>query len=251
MVFIYFGLTIAIKQEAQTNTFNITGFDIDTVKQMLRYMYGAPGVFDSTTNDDKTNAAASQAAGDDEIDEEKKKAIRDEQLRKDDRQLISLVRLNCIADFYRLDNLVEEVNAKIQEFLVAKWNVTKFLNAARVVASDSGDENLHSLFTKFAAEHIEEIEGCDLQALSRLDRFVQEFVTNICDRMLNLQQTVTDSQKKATGTVAAAENCFNILNNEMACRHCNWTSRYQVPYSPGCPETYIVKCLNCNEPFPM
>lgn len=105
--------------------------------------------------------------------------------KEQEQKLISHVWTNAIADYYNVPKLCNLANKEIALLFQTEWSPVKFLEAAKVVSSSTGDKDLHHLFAKLAVEHVEELLDYEdnFVGLMALDEFALQFMKGSADRM--------------------------------------------------------------------
>lgn len=163
-------------------------------------------------------------------------------------KLISHVRTNAIADYYNVPKLCNLANKEIALLFQTEWSPVEFLEASKVVSSSTGDKNLHHMFAKIAAEHVQELldYADNFAGLLALDGFTLQFMKDSADRiatlknLLNFQAKHLIEAEKVKGNMG---ECVQKLENTKSCRHCqaNFDCYIETPDN----KTYTLRCAKC------
>lgn len=93
-------------------------------------------------------------------------------------QLMSLVAVNSIADYYDVPMLLDSINNQIHSFFQDHWSPKMFMDVAKALPSLTGDKHLHHLFAFHAAQHTDDLaqHGASLNDLMTLQDFPELFM---------------------------------------------------------------------------
>ncbi|KPM41905.1 hypothetical protein AK830_g4607 [Neonectria ditissima] len=155
-------------KEANTDTFKVEGFDADTVRCMIDFMYTGRYDVESTlgsvspdvqrehsplafpglspehyerlsTTASEPQSSAAQSANQATL------------------RLLRHVGMNAIADFYDIEQLRELANSRIEAIFQETAQADGFSIVAETVWSSTSDKKLYNLLTTVAAEHIDQL----------------------------------------------------------------------------------------------
>ncbi|KAJ9133171.1 hypothetical protein NKR23_g10918 [Pleurostoma richardsiae] len=111
--------------EAETNEIEVD-FDVDTVDRMLDFLYTKDYRVESTPE-----------------------------------AILCHARMNAIADYYDISQLVALANSRIDHAFREDWSAEAFFSLVRELSHSTGDTALHKLVASAAADHIEELVEMD------------------------------------------------------------------------------------------
>lgn len=170
-------------------------------------------------------------------------------LQKQKVRLLSLVRVNAIADYYRVTKLRERANCEIKDVLQNQWSATSFIEAARAVASDTGDKELHHIFAQIAAKHVEELfgHGFDLSGLTSLDDFAMQFMKGSAARVTELTALAKVNEMlffELEKVKVNINKCSTAMKKKVKCRRCR--ALFHCYFETSNYATYEICCKKCN-----
>jgi len=260
--------------ETTSKIINLDSFDVDTVKQMIRFMYthnyydnmqaGANdiSVYETDSRSEaelqfqdlglQTNVHQTTLQIAPEI---KWEVVRTTTLKS----LLFHVKMNAIADYYDIPELRHEANTKARSILNTSWYPRDFPVIIREVFNSTGDKELHDIISDVMAAHIYELIGLDedIAPLGVISEFAGSVLRKIAvgnesskqmlmQRVKNLESKLHETKQLAQRQMSKAKDLENgterfsqLLKQTTRCRNCSTNF--------GCyMESYdVLRCSEC------
>lgn len=116
------------------------------------------------------------------------------------RDLLCLVHVNNIADYYQVNELRTASHAAIEKLLEDRWDLKAFLAGAKLVSTEIGDLEVHRIFIKFAAQNMQQLTEAQAEAeldtsgVWELHNFGPEFAKLAAAEVEDLKQKLHDAE---------------------------------------------------------
>lgn len=170
-------------------------------------------------------------------------------------RLLSLVRLNGVADYYGVHDVRKSTADEIKHELNNHWEPKMFLDAAEAVVLGTGDPQVHAHFAAAAARNVRALSGSglDISVLNSVDGAAEIILNQMAARLrraehehyqqLAAQARIHDELNK--GTTAYNEAMTSVIDklaSTEGCKHCGTEFTVYIGESHF---TYFVQCQNC------
>ncbi|KAM0400562.1 hypothetical protein ACHAPZ_005631 [Fusarium culmorum] len=252
-------------QEAASKVLTVTEFDVNTVQHMISFLYSGdyqisskrdkPGSDDGNPQDEDSNDAADHAP---QASSHLSEPVETVETVED---LFAHLRVNAIADYYNIQNLVQLANKKIRAILDLVQNTEVFPRIIQQISTSNGDPNIRSIIASAAVTRIKEL--CNLAAFQELE-LKQDFSSKMfqacSERMETLERRLHDAQANVVmyqalrdderqakqSVIEEMDNSMEILKQTAGCRNCEETfgSYFEKGGSEGNP-SYLLRCKVC------
>ncbi|OXV05207.1 hypothetical protein Egran_07025 [Elaphomyces granulatus] len=164
----------------ETATIHLDGFDVDTVKQIIMFMYThtyhditqaepeGVAVLGADSPQETASAVGTETKGELQLNvhqtasvvETETKGETGEVVRsKTLKSLLFHVKMNSIANYYDISELRHYASTKVQNILNTSWSSRDFSVVIREVVNSTKDKELHDILSGVMAAHIDELIG--------------------------------------------------------------------------------------------
>ncbi|EGC44075.1 conserved hypothetical protein [Histoplasma capsulatum var. duboisii H88] len=233
-------------KEAVTNTIQITGFDVETAKQMVNFMY-------TGDYDEDVEGGQSTIPSDGESHTDEPQSPRMDQL------LSHHIQINTIADYYDVAKLRELSNSRIQEILTTSWSPHGFGTAIEEALRSTGDKKLHEILAESAAARIETLVDANENITS--EDFAQSVICKVVDlykkaneelkqqlQLLGNKLSIAQSDiETAVRVKKDFDNCIQLLQQTKYCRNINCDADFSCYFEDTghWNNVHILRCSKC------
>ncbi|RFU76155.1 hypothetical protein TARUN_6097 [Trichoderma arundinaceum] len=251
-------LAAAIKgqfKEAQTGVIQIDGFDVETVRRMVEFLY--MGDYDIQHPEEDKAVTAAPSGANEEVNLDPEATSTAPLVPAQD--TLHHVRVNAIADYYDVQGLALLATQKIRLAYQSNWDAKAFLSSAIEALGATGDESLHGMLALLAAQNLEELlksEPCQLATLFGDFglRFVRSYVRVLEDakkdqiQHLLQQQSCLESRCRAADAktnraTKSIEKIIALTNGRNHCRNgaCKGVFQSYIELLGDSEQTYILR----------
>ena len=167
--------------------------------------------------------------------------------------LLSHLRVNAIADYFNIQNLVGYANSNILLILQSCEAPGIFLHFAQEVSRSTGDTALHSILESTLANCLEDLTDLDFKDVELGSTLVVGVLRASGTRIRELQAqistlqsvTATESLRNAR-IITNIDNCVKMAKRTKECRNCNTEfANYIEKHGKEHEPTYTLRCEKC------
>ncbi|KAI5310488.1 hypothetical protein KEM55_006400 [Ascosphaera atra] len=251
-------------QEGVSGSYEVTGFDVETVDYMLDFIYhGEYRIKGNTSPDVKQPSPTSNL----------EQGVETLSLRSDESSSKDLMKhLNVIeaADVYHVDGLEKAASEHISHILSDNWTADSFIEVVKrsCSGSNSRNPNLRAVLVSIGSNHADEL--MNLESFKQVDNasFLHEFyhgtLRETRQRMALLQQAEERLKKEfsqkaeesairhernkidfADQILTMARRVFNTVIMQRRCTKCRAKQGYEI-FRDG--NKYFAGCYECGQP---
>jgi len=239
---------------------NVDGFDVDTVNQMINFMY-THTYYDSTRagpDDISLLEADSQQEAEPQIQHpqqtesqtvpETEDEISDVMRATALKSLLFHIRMNSIADYYDIPELRHCANTEVQNILSTSWSPRNFPIIIQEVVKSTGDKELRDILSGAMAAHMDEL--VELGEGIAPPEVISDFAYSVLRRLV---VAMHEAKRQARLTIRAHESmkqnieAFKKLHNATTkCSNYYCSGGFTMEVDPRKdPPSYKLCCRQC------
>ncbi|KAI9895995.1 hypothetical protein N3K66_009064 [Trichothecium roseum] len=243
-------------EEAKTGVIRIQEFKVETVRQMVQFLYN--GEYNDQFQDQDEDTYSLFESTDNNISTPVE-------------NLAQHIRANAIADYYDIDGLAELSRKKVQYACQHSWNPESFLYATKEALVLTGDKSLHEVMALAAAQNLQELTKFDhlaelitefgVQVLRKRIEKAEVVEEELHDKIMQLQ-TELDYERNRRKTSETREDrvlqnirrCVRKLQETERCRNSScWANFlcYIEEHGQVFEPTFTLRCANCRCRHPL
>lgn len=166
--------------------------------------------------------------------------------------LLGHIRMNCIGDYYQVENLVSKTNTIVEQLLHDHSTDSSWVESLPTVIEEAvqstGDKKLLKVLADAVADNISAIVDMDtFRNLSALSDFAFHIIQDCAHKNRALTTELGAARRELDGSKAHTkmfkdheERCRRLLSGKLQCRHCG-PGFSSITETPG----YILCCTRC------
>ncbi|KAF5976581.1 speckle-type POZ protein-like protein [Fusarium bulbicola] len=253
-------------KETTSKVVAVNEFDVTAVRSMVTFLY--TGDYDPRTDklqmplqsddDGKNEEAEIRDIQGDSMSEDSEASGPERERTTED--ILFHLRVNAIADYYKIEKLVKVSTAKISTIFGIEQDFRIFPTVIQEMSVSNRDTDLESIIASAMSNCVEELTASQLLRTLDLENSLAVEIIEACGKriqklevelsdaygLMNSYKSLRDNQvEHNTATLAKIEALIALLKNRSKCRHCSKDfGCYIAEESPlfGQGSVYMLRC---------